>query len=131
MVFFKVNFWNSLFNFWWHSAKAVEKNKSMWCRSGVFVVKFENISHLILVFLLLTLSWQLPAGKASHVLLKAMTKIHTLIKGRILMLTKNFCLTDLIFLQVFYHINPLLKPLYDGCINNKKNWKNMEGTYGR
>ena len=26
-----------------------------WCRSGVFIVKFEHISHLVLVFLLLTL----------------------------------------------------------------------------
>ena len=27
-----------------------------WCRSGVFTVNFEHISHLVLVFLLLTLS---------------------------------------------------------------------------
>ena len=27
-----------------------------WCRSGVFIVSFEHISHLVLVFLLLTLS---------------------------------------------------------------------------
>ena len=27
-----------------------------WCRSGVFIVNFEHISHLVLVFLLLTLS---------------------------------------------------------------------------
>ena len=31
--------------------------KSQWRRSGVFVVKFEHISLLALVFLLLTLSW--------------------------------------------------------------------------
>ena len=31
-------------------------------RSGVFIVNFEHISHLILVFLLLTLNMQLPAG---------------------------------------------------------------------
>ena len=30
-----------------------------WHRSGVFIVKFEHISHLVLVFLLLTL---MPAG---------------------------------------------------------------------
>ena len=29
---------------------------------GVFIVNFENISHLVLVFLLLTLSLQLPVG---------------------------------------------------------------------
>ena len=27
-----------------------------WCRSGVFNVNFEHISHLVVVFLLLTLS---------------------------------------------------------------------------
>ena len=31
--------------------------------SGVFHVNFEHISHLVLVFLLLTLNMQLPAGK--------------------------------------------------------------------
>ena len=31
-------------------------------RSGVFIVNFEHISYLILVFLLLTLNMQLPAG---------------------------------------------------------------------
>ena len=33
------------------------------CRSGVFIVNFEHISHLVLVFLLLTLNRQMPAGK--------------------------------------------------------------------
>ena len=32
-------------------------------RSGVFIVNFASISHLVLVFLLLTLNMQLPAGK--------------------------------------------------------------------
>ena len=27
-----------------------------WCRSGVFIVNFEQISHLLLLFLLLTLN---------------------------------------------------------------------------
>ena len=31
-------------------------------RSGVFIVNFEHISHLVLVFLLLTLNMYLPAG---------------------------------------------------------------------
>ena len=30
--------------------------RSHWRRSGVFIVEFEHISHLVLVFLLLTLS---------------------------------------------------------------------------
>ena len=33
-----------------------------WCRSGVFIVNFEQISHRFLVFLLLTLSMLLCAG---------------------------------------------------------------------
>ena len=33
-----------------------------WRRSSVFIVNFEYISHLVLVFLLLTLNIQLPAG---------------------------------------------------------------------
>ena len=31
-------------------------NKRQWRRSGVFIVNLEHISHLVLVFLLLTLS---------------------------------------------------------------------------
>ena len=33
-----------------------------WCGSRVFIVNFEHISQLVLVFLLLTLNMQLPAG---------------------------------------------------------------------
>ena len=33
-----------------------------WRRSGVFIVNFEHISHFILVFLLLTLRREMPAG---------------------------------------------------------------------
>ena len=32
-------------------------------RSGIFIVNFEHISHLILVFLLLTFNMLLPTGK--------------------------------------------------------------------
>ena len=32
-------------------------------RSGVFIVNFEHIPHLALLFLLLTLNMQLPGGK--------------------------------------------------------------------
>ena len=32
-----------------------------WRRSGVFIVNFEHISHLVAVFLLLSLNMQLPA----------------------------------------------------------------------
>ena len=34
-----------------------------WCRSNVFIVNFEYIPHLALVFLLLTLNMQLLAAK--------------------------------------------------------------------
>ena len=33
-----------------------------WRRFGVFIIIFEDISHLFLVFLLLTLNMQLPVG---------------------------------------------------------------------
>ena len=33
-----------------------------WRRSGVFIVNFQHISHLVLLFLLLTLNMKLPAG---------------------------------------------------------------------
>ena len=35
------------------------------CRSGVFIVNFEHISHLVLVILLLTFSRQMQAGYES------------------------------------------------------------------
>ena len=38
-------------------------NKDTRRRSGIFIVNFEHIPHLVLVFLLLTLNMQLPAGK--------------------------------------------------------------------
>ena len=37
-----------------HTQKIV--GKFHWCRPGVFIVNFEHISHLVLVFLLSTLS---------------------------------------------------------------------------
>ena len=33
-----------------------------WRRSGVFIVNFEHVSHLVLVFLLLTLNRLMPTG---------------------------------------------------------------------
>ena len=35
-----------------------------WRRSGIYIVNFEHISHLVLVFLLLTFNMQLPAGES-------------------------------------------------------------------
>ena len=41
-----------------------------WRRSGVFIVNFEHISHLALVFLLLTLSRKMPAGMGETIYFK-------------------------------------------------------------
>ena len=37
--------------------------RRLWRRSGAFIVNFEHISHLDLLFLVLTLNMQLPAGE--------------------------------------------------------------------
>ena len=37
--------------------------RRQWRRSGIFIVNFEHILHLALVFLMLTLSRQMPAGR--------------------------------------------------------------------
>ena len=39
-----------------------KKPITKWHRSGIFIVNFEHVSHLVLVFLFLTLNMQLPAG---------------------------------------------------------------------
>ena len=44
--------------------KAPERRQ--WRRSGVFIINFEHISHLVLVFLLLTLRSQMPTGLIYH-----------------------------------------------------------------
>ena len=38
-------------------------DKDTWRRSGVFFVNFEHISHLVLVFLFLTLNRKMPVGE--------------------------------------------------------------------
>ena len=39
--------------------------RRQWRRSGIFIVNFEHISYLVLVFPLLTLNMQLPAGRSA------------------------------------------------------------------
>ena len=39
--------------------------RHLWLRSGVFIVNFKHISHLALVFMLLTLSMYLSAGQCA------------------------------------------------------------------
>ena len=47
-------------------------------RSGFFIVNFEHIPHLFLVFLLLTLNMQLPAGFSNSNLHVCETRIAAL-----------------------------------------------------
>ena len=43
----------------------ITPERRRWRRPGVIIVNFEHISHLFLVFLLLNLSRQMPAGGAA------------------------------------------------------------------
>ena len=62
---FKVNNRNARLRCEIYSKLTIKTPKQcQWCRSGVFIVNFEYISHLVLVFLLLTLSRSMPAGIA-------------------------------------------------------------------
>ena len=45
--------------------KVNNKDTRMTRRSGVIIVNFEIISHFVLMFLLLTLSKQMPAGRCN------------------------------------------------------------------
>ena len=49
--------------------KDISERRS-WRRSGVFIVNFEHISHLVLVFLLLILSRQMPYGLRAIMMFK-------------------------------------------------------------
>ena len=40
----------------------IKKDTLTWCRSGAFIVNFEYISHLVLVFVPFTLSKYMLAG---------------------------------------------------------------------
>ena len=42
-----------------------------WCGSGVFIFNFEHISHLVPLFLLLNLIWQMPAGLMDNFIFSA------------------------------------------------------------
>ena len=44
--------------------KISKDTTATWCRSGVFILTFEHISHLFIVFLLLTLSKLIPADSS-------------------------------------------------------------------
>ena len=52
----------------WNMFQVYKKDtrRRHWRRSSVFIVSFEHISHLVLVFLLLTLKMHLPAGMSSQ-----------------------------------------------------------------
>ena len=51
----------SLILLYWLSSKLIIKTPE-WRRSGVFIVNFEHISNLVLVFILLTLNRYMPTG---------------------------------------------------------------------
>ena len=60
---FKVNNKNTRKKLW-NMFKVNNKNNraASWLRSGVFIVNFEHISHLIITFLMLTLNKEILAG---------------------------------------------------------------------
>ena len=58
---FKVNNKNTRRRFEIFSKLTIKTPERHWSRSGVFIVNFEYISHLALVFLLLTLTRQMSA----------------------------------------------------------------------
>ena len=47
------------------SIKLLKKGRRHWRRFDFFIVNFEHISHLFLMFLLLTLNWLIFAGMTS------------------------------------------------------------------
>ena len=53
---FKVNNKNARVRCEICSKLTIKTERRHWCRSNVFIVNFEHIPHLVLVFLLLTLS---------------------------------------------------------------------------
>ena len=73
------------------TARTLERR--YWRRSGVFVVNFEHISHLVLVFLLLTLNMQLPTGNMYFIVnkrsLQALSSVPCFIDSPRLILYKH------------------------------------------
>ena len=59
--------------------------RCQWHRSGVFIVNFEHISHLALVFLLLTLTISLQAG----LVFPSFWKVAKLFRGHISRIAKK------------------------------------------
>ena len=72
-----------------------------WRRSGVFVVKFKPISHLVLVFLLLTLNRYMPTGMTTFVDFK---------KQPPEVLCKESCSLEL---RKFHRKTPVLESLFN------------------
>ena len=59
---FKVNNRNTTTRYEIYSKLTIKTpERQHWRGSGVFIVNFEHVSHLVLVFLLLILNMQLPA----------------------------------------------------------------------
>ena len=86
-----------------------------WRRSGVFIFNFEHISHLVLVFLLLTLNMQLPAGLRHFTLGSGGWKEKGIVKRNICLKGLSFSppFTDRLNLQV--ECNLLLNRFFKLC----------------
>ena len=49
------------------SKLTIKTSERQWCRSCVFIVDFELISHIVLVFPLMTLNKEMPTGKSWNI----------------------------------------------------------------
>ena len=90
--------------------------RCQWHRSGVFIVNFEHISHLALVFLLLTLTISLQAG----LVFPSFWKVAKLFRGHISRIAKK--LAKHIVLgrcELLSALNLLIKQQPEKCLKNK------------
>ena len=84
-ILFKLSFWN-IFSYtdkhlltyfpagsYMFKINNKDTRKRPWRRSGIFIVNFEHISHLALVFLLLTLSREMSTGLLTYEIWNAIT----------------------------------------------------------
>ena len=61
-----------------------------WRRSGAFIVNFGHVSHLALVFLLLTLNMYLPAGLFVQLTAELLVKLLLILLKPLLLKEKKF-----------------------------------------
>ena len=83
--------------------KVNHKEWRHWHRSSVFIVNFEQISHIVLVFLLLTLNKKCGLGSGN--VRCDWDCLYTLVK--IYITDKSFCLTQIVLVEeknIFRHL---------------------------